>query len=342
MTPSPEPAPVADAPSSSNQLASGLGRKVLLAMILAALVYAGLALHGDLQKLRGAASTFAPAAFALGLALAAGNYGLRIVRWQYYLKHIGVEVPLGESSVVFLSGFAMSVTPGKVGEVFKSLLLYESRRTAIARTAPIVVAERLTDLIALVLLISIGSMAFDGGVVVAASSALLVAGLIGVCAYRPLGRWLLSWTDRLPLIGRISHKLHEAYDSLLEMTRPKPLLVGSLIALLAWGLECCSLFVIVHGFPGVALSWDAAVFAYAASTMAGALAMMPGGLGVTEVGMAALLEALGHSTIRPAVATATTILVRIATLWFAVVIGFAALGVHRAMQRGRVRPSPTA
>src|SRR5205814_4801248 len=119
--------------------------------------------------------------------LAAGNYGLRIARWHYYLGRIGVRVPVLESSVVFLSGFVMSVTPGKIGEVFKSLLLYESRGTSIARTAPIVVAERLTDLIALVMLITLGSFSFAHGTAVAASSGLLVAGLIAVCAYRPLG-----------------------------------------------------------------------------------------------------------------------------------------------------------
>jgi uncharacterized protein (TIRG00374 family) len=319
-----------------------MARKIVVAVLLAALVFAALAMYGDVQELGRTARSFAPTAFALGLLLAAGNYGLRILRWQYYLKHIGIHVPLGESSVVFLSGFVMSVTPGKVGEVFKSLVLFESRGTSIARTAPIVVAERLTDLIALVMLITLGSLAFEHGAMVAGSSAALVALLITVCAYRPLGLWLLALSERLPLIGRISPKLREAYDSLIEMTRPAPLFVGSSIAFLAWGLECCSLYVIVRGFPGMHLSWDAAVFAYSASTMAGALAMMPGGLGVTEVGMTALLQTLGGSAMRPAIATAATILVRIATLWFAVAIGAVALGLHRVMQRGRMAQRPAA
>jgi uncharacterized protein (TIRG00374 family) len=305
-------------------------------------VFAGLALYGDVTKLRQTAMAFSPGAVALGFALAAGNYGLRIWRWQYYLHCIDVSVPLFESSMVFLSGFVMSVTPGKVGEVFKSLVLFESRGTSIARTAPIVVAERLTDMIALVMLIALGSLSFEHGALVAASSASIVAVLIVVCVYRPLGRWLLDLTERLPVIHRITHKLREAYESLTEMTRPAPLLIGSAIAFLAWGLECCSLYAIVHGFAETHLRWDAAVFAYSASTMAGALAMMPGGLGVTEVGMTALLRTLGGASMRPAVATATTILVRIATLWFAVAIGAVALGLHRITQRARLAQPPSA
>jgi glycosyltransferase 2 family protein len=315
----------------AGQAARGLGRKMVGAVLAAAVVFAALALYGDVQALRRTASEFAPIAFAIGLLLAAGNYALRIVRWQYYLRHIGVRIPWGESSIVFLAGFVMSVTPGKVGEVFKSLLLYETRGTSIARTAPIVIAERLTDLIALVLLISAGALAFEHGVTVAVSSALLVAAVLVLCAYPPLGRFALRLLAYLPLLRRVSPKLGEAYEALLEMTRPLPLLVGSGLAFLAWGLECGSLYAIVHGFAGVTMSWDGATFTYAASTLAGAIAMMPGGLGVTEIGMTALLQALGGASMTPAVATAATMLVRVATLWFAVAIGLLALALHRAL-----------
>ena len=148
-TGAPEAPPVADA-------TRGLTRKIVIALLLGALIYAALALYGDVRELRATAQRFSANAFALALALAAGNYVLRIVRWHYYLLRIGVRVPLGESALVFLAGFVMSVTPGKIGEVIKSLLLYEVHGTPIARTAPIVIAERLTDLVALVLLTTLG------------------------------------------------------------------------------------------------------------------------------------------------------------------------------------------
>jgi uncharacterized membrane protein YbhN (UPF0104 family) len=319
--------------TDSTQVARNLTRKVMVAALFGGLVFAALALYGDVTKLRNAARGFSPGAVAVGFGLALGNYGLRIWRWQYYLHCIDVSVPLFESSIVFLSGFVMSVTPGKVGEVFKSLLLYESRGVSMVRTAPIVVAERLTDLIALVLLTALGSLAFELGIIIAAAGALLVSGLVLVCAYRPLGEALLGLAARLGPLRKIVHKLREAYESLLSMLRPGPLLFGTLLAVIAWSLECGSLYAIVHGFPGATLPWDATVFAYSASTIAGALAMLPGGLGVTEAGMAGLLQALGGSTMTKEVATAATILVRLATLWFAVGIGVIALGVYRAQQR---------
>jgi uncharacterized protein (TIRG00374 family) len=316
---------------------SVLVRRIVVAVVVGALLYAGLLLYGDVRQLRATAERFSAGAFALALALAAGNYVLRIGRWHYYLARIGVRIPLGESALVFLAGFVMSVTPGKIGEVFKSLLLYESRGTPIARTAPIVVAERLTDLVALVLLTALGALTFEHGISVTVAGAVLVAFLLVVCAYRPLGNVLLDVAAKLPLVGRFERKLREAYDALLEMTRPGPLLTGTAIAFVAWGMECGSLWVLLHGFEGITFDWHAATFAYSASTLAGAVAMMPGGLGVTEVGMTWLLQTLGGPSMSPPIATTTTILVRIATLWFAVAIGLVALAVHRGLAGARKR-----
>ncbi len=315
--------------SAAADVINNLARKVVFAVVFGAMVFAAIALYSDVEALWLTAQGFAVDALLAGFALAAGNYALRILRWHYYLRRLDIEVPVGESALIFLSGFVMSVTPGKVGEVFKSLLLYESHRISIARSAPIVVAERLTDLLALVMLIAAGSLAFEHGAAIAMSGGLFVAVLLVVCVYRPLGERCLDLVERLPLVGRFGRKLREAYGALLEMTRPAPLLLGTTVAFVAWAMECASLYVIVHGFAGARMSWDAATFTYATSTMAGAVALLPGGPGVTEIGMTALLQSLGGDSISAPVAVATTILVRIATLWFAVVIGMAALALHR-------------
>ena len=59
-------------------------------------------------------------------------------------------------------------------------------------------------------------------------------------------------------------------------------------------------------------------------TVAGALSFLPGGLGVTEAGMLALLGDLATGCSR-SVSAAATFITRLCTLWFAVVVGLAAL-----------------
>jgi len=330
------PPPPAPTPSATE----GLVRKVVIATLLGALVFAGLSFYGNVQELRHKLDHYAWGYFVAAIALASSNYALRFLRWQYYLGRVGQSVPWRPSLVIFLSGFVMSVTPAKVGEVLKSLLLYESRGISIARTAPIVIAERLTDLIALVLLTSVGTLAFAQGLPVAIGGAAAVTLLWLLCAFRPLGELAFAIAERIPFLDRAIPKLREAYESMQVLVGPAPLALATLLAVASWSLECVCLWTIVRGFEGVLLDGISATFAYSAPTIAGALALMPGGLGVTEAGMTGVLQTLGGAEMTPAVATAVTMLVRIATLWWAVVLGVVALGVFRRSEAAR-HPAPT-
>ena len=144
---------------------------------------AGLALYSDVRELQANLTRYRWVYFAAGLGLATTNYAIRFLRWQYYLRELGVPlgaarggVPTGDSARIFVAGFVMSVTPGKVGEVFKSVLLQSSQGVPLARTAPIVVAERLTDLLALVLLTALASTIFADGLWIAAAGGAFVVG----------------------------------------------------------------------------------------------------------------------------------------------------------------------
>src|SRR5438128_2166450 len=91
------------------------------------------------------------------------NYVLRFFKWDVYLRLIGATgVAKKDSLMIFLSGMAMAMTPGKVGEVLKSYLLKQVRGTPIATSAPIVMAERLTDGVAMLILASVGLFQFGG------------------------------------------------------------------------------------------------------------------------------------------------------------------------------------
>jgi glycosyltransferase 2 family protein len=307
-------------------------RRILIAVVLAVFVFAALGFLSDLRALGSSLSTFRWPALGVALALVLGNYTLRFARWQYLLRRLSVHVPVGTSALVFCAGFVMSVTPGKMGEVFKSLLLHEYRGISIARTASVVVAERLLDLVALVILVSLGSTAFEHGRAVAVVGALVVLAIVLGCTVRSLGELVLDRLTRFRFGVRVVPKLREAYDALHALTRPLPFTVGGLYALAGWTLECLATWVLIEGFEQGHISWQGATFGYAAGTLAGALAMLPGGLGVAEVGMAGLFRAAAPALTLPT-AAAATIFVRLSTLWFGVLLGGIALLVLRATHR---------
>jgi uncharacterized protein (TIRG00374 family) len=298
--------------------------RVLLGVAAGVAIYVGFSIWADARSVGQALATFSWSAALGALALAAGNYVIRFVRWHYYLRVLKVEVPAGESLLVFLGGFALTVTPGKLGETVKAFLLRESRGIPVTRTAPIVIAERFTDLVGLLLLAGVGVFTFDVDRRFLAAGALLIGvGLLAVSveSFAKLGLRVVAW---VPGVRAVAHKLEEFYRATAQLLRPGPLLVAVALSVASWFLECVAFWLVVGGFRGAHVDLQAAVFIYAAMTVAGALSFLPGGLGVTEAGMLALLGKLGTGAGR-SVAAAATFVTRLCTLWFAVAVGLVAL-----------------
>ncbi len=301
-------------------------RRVLFVMLAGVLLYGALAVVKGLDNMRDALDHYAWGTFLVACGLAFGNYVLRYLKWEFYLARLNIRgVNRIDSFLIFLSGFVLTVTPGKVGEVFKSVVLFETHEVPIATTVPIVIAERLTDLIGIILLIIVGAAGFSGGFFWAGIGAFVVAVALAVLSSRSLSLAFINLLEKLPgPFRRLGPKLRQAYESLAVMVKPQNLLLPTVLSVVAWALECLALWVIVRGF-GATASVRICSFFYATSTLAGALVPVPGGLGVTEGIMLKQLEEIGK--VESAAATGSMILVRFATLWFAVAVGFVALSI---------------
>ena len=123
-----------------------LRRTLWLSLAAGVLVMLALALFADLGETLDALRGLNYAWLPLLLALALTNYLTRFLRWEFFLRRLGIRVPVADSAAIFVGGFTFSVTPGKLSEVFKSVLLKHTHGAPLARTAPIVLAERLTEL----------------------------------------------------------------------------------------------------------------------------------------------------------------------------------------------------
>jgi glycosyltransferase 2 family protein len=295
-------------------------KRVIGVMCLFVLLYGVFAVYQGTSKMGAALSHYRWSTFAAACTLAFGNYVLRYGKWEFYLARLNIRgVPKFESFLIYLSGFVLTVTPGKVGEVFKSAIL-EERCVPLAKTAPIVIAERVTDVIAIAILIAIGSTAFAGGLIWAAAGLGLVAVLLTVIASKRISGAILGAIEKRS--ATLGPKLRTAYTSLSTLVEPRNLVVPTLLSCVAWLLECLALWVVLLGF-GVDITPPPCLFFYATSTLAGALVPVPGGLGITEGSLLKQMVSLGR--IDESIGTAAMILVRFATLWFSVLVGFIAL-----------------
>lgn len=298
-----------------------LGRRLLVPLGLGALVVAGLAFTADPRELIRSLRGFDLRLLWPVLALSLVNYGLRYLRWEIYLRRLGVALARGRSLAVFLVGFLLSVTPGKAGELGKAWLARELGGGPALRVIPAVFAERLTDLLGTVLLVAVGALPLQAGPWIAAAGLAGVAAVVVVLTWQRGAERIFSMLQRLPGVGARVHHLREMYGGLRGLLSPGLLLLGLSLSTLAWAAEGVGFFLVVRDYAPQA-DLLVSLFNYTAATVVGGLSMLPGGLGAAEGSLAALLHAQGLDT---ADAGSVTLVIRGATLWFAVLLGLLAV-----------------
>lgn len=305
-----------------------LRRNLIPALALAVAVYFVLTVVSGLGDLRAALNDLRWSLLPAIFGLVALSYVGRFTRWMYYLRLLKVHVPLGKNAAIFAAGLSMTISPGKLGEVLKSVFVRRVSGAPVARTAPVVVAERATDGTGMVLWGLLGALSFSFGLwTILAFSALTVFG-IAVLRSKKLSLLAERVLLRLPALNRLAPHLADFHGASHELLGARPLVVGTVISFLSWGLEILAVYLCAVAI-GAELDFLLVVFVFAVSSLGGALSMVPGGLGVAEAGLAGMFIGLGDLAKGPAVAL--TFLVRLATLWFATFIGIIGLMVVRAV-----------
>ncbi len=306
-----------------------LSVQFLWSLLLALLVYIGLIVYGDWRQLSALLADFPWRWLPPTLGLTLVNFGVRFLKWHWYLRLIRTPISFGQSARIYGISFLMMMTPGKVGEFVRAFMVRNVSGAPFSVVAPVVLAERITDGLAMIMLAGLGLLAIEEGTIrLAAVTALLaIAGIIIAIQVRPLALWCLALGHRLPLIHRFADKLSAFYESSYYLLQPKYLITSVLIGLVSWASQGVGFYLILLGFgvdPGVS-SMLTAVSAFNMSTVVGAVVATPGGLGGVESSLAALSIQLLELS-RPA-AAAAALVIRFATLWFGVAIGLICLAL---------------
>lgn len=291
--------------------------KILLSIALAALIYLGFIIYGDFEKLTKSFQDFSWHLLPVLLILSLGNYFSRFFKWEYYLKLIGVKIPGSDSLSIFMSGLVLSITPGKMGELLKSYLIKQADSTPISKTAPIVLAERITDFLSLTIMALAGAYYFNYGKNIALIIGLMIISGIFIITSKKIFNKVLFIISKIKIFSRHTGKIQSAYDSSSKLLALKPLVSMTLLSVVSWGFECLGYYLILKDF-GLNANAAWSFFSYSFSTIVGALSMLPGGLGVTEGSLTIMTMRRGFSE---SDAFASTFIIRAVTLWFAVLVG---------------------
>jgi uncharacterized protein (TIRG00374 family) len=302
-----------------------LKQKVIISIALAGALYLTFTIYADFTNVINAFRKFNLLLLPVLLLLSFLNYFTRFIKWDYYLSVVNVKMKKLDSLSTFMSGLIMSVTPAKLGEVLKSVLVKEITGEPISKTAPIIFAERITDFLSLLLIAIVGAYVFDyGGNITLIVAAFFVI-LIIIISNKKIALPIINFSERIPLIKKYIHNIHSAYESSYQLLKMKPLIMMTLLSLVSWGFECWGYYIILVNF-GVDFGLLWASFSYSFSTIVGAISMLPGGLGLTEGSLTFLLV---QKKIPADISVATTFIVRVVTLWFAVLVGIVSLTIYQ-------------
>lgn len=270
----------------------------------------------------------------------------RFLVWTYYLGVIGArdKISTADSAIIFVFGFTMVVSPGKAAELLKSVFLKMKTGVPIARSAPVVIAERLVDGLAVIIILTV-VLLFAGSALelgdyltlsraIAFSSALFLGFCLVAVQIAPLAYFVLNIIARIPLIRRVHGWLTDLYESSREVFRPRHVLTATVLGLGIYLSSAVSMALILAAFdipvtPTLALQ---AMFMVGVTSAIGALSFIPNGAGITEFSNVAMLMAIvapANPNLTLGVATAAALLQGFFYKWFRVLVGLSVAVIFR-------------
>lgn len=241
------------------------------------------------------------------------SYLLRFIRWRLILKQLGHNLAVKDDLICYLSGFALTMTPGKSGETIRSAFLLQARVPFQISLSAFII-ERSFDLLIVGLLATLLSLPFYITLLLFLS-ALTTLSFIGA---------LLTFREHHAL--RINpptflRRLLNVISRASIVLKPKPIAIYALLGCAAWSAQGLGFYYIVCLFTSD-IAILSAISTYCAGIFLGAVSFIPGGIGVTEGSLSWLLQTQGLDQNS---AILSALISRVCTLWLAVVIGCSAL-----------------
>jgi glycosyltransferase 2 family protein len=311
-------------------------KAVAISTAAAAAVYLGTVLWAGRVEVGAALKMVSLDLVFVLLALSGLNYGLRFLRWHYYLRKLGSGIAFHHNLRIYLGGFALTTTPGKAGEMARSLWL-RPYGVPVAASVAAFLAERLQDFLAVVLLSSLRASMYRGGQWLLLLSFALVLFSTLIVYVRAISQRVLQLMATRPgSIRALGLRIAQVLNFTRDCLTARGFILGLAIGIGAWTAEGYGFALLLQAL-GQPLPLTTAIAIYTLSMLAGAVSFMPGGLGGSEATMIVLLTLC---KVPVALAVSATLLIRVTTLWFAVLLGILALSIRSKVPAPAAVPAP--
>jgi uncharacterized protein (TIRG00374 family) len=309
--------------------------KAAIAFIFLTCFYLGLLLWVDAKNQALAQLYLLANAIPFLMVISFLSYFFRYLRWRWLLIRSGYPVGWKYGFIAYLSGFAFTASPGKVGELIR--IRYFSRVGVPANISlGAFIYERALDLIVVLLLASL-VISHPDLFILALIFVVIFIGLLFSVAMNPrfltqLSTFLSSYSwSRL---SKVIMVVRDGLSSCRLWCKPLDLIISIGYGVLAWSLTSYGFMWLLSDL-GLSIQPLEAFTIYPLGMLAGAASMLPGGVGSTELTIILLLGVYGVTV---SISTIAAIGIRFATIWFAVLAGFICLGILEVWKLKLDRP----
>ena len=299
-----------------------IGNKILIVVIAVICLYATFLIASDINTIYDKISDFKIEFFPIILLLVTSNWFVLFFRWHLLLRNAKIFIPVKDSFLILTSGFALTIIPGKVGELVKSQLLKTKFGIARSKTVPIVILEQFYTAIGIIMLSFFGIWYFELGIYVLGIFTAALVFVFVLLSSRKAFNKIVSLLEKRRFMSKFVEPLSSSYDAIKNGIRGPITLYACGLSMLFWLLEAISVYFILLAFGVEVIGFLAIISTYTTSIMLGILSFLPIGVGVVEGTLTSFFTIHG---IDVSLALTIVIVIRLFTRWYGVSFGFIAL-----------------
>ena len=299
-----------------------IGNKVLIVIVAVIGLYAAFLIGSDINTIYDKISYFKIEYIPIILPLVSSGWFVLFFRWHLLLQNAKISIPVKDSILILASGFAVTIIPGKVGELVKSQLLKTKFGIARSKTIPIVILEQFYSAVGIVALSFFGIWYFElGAYVLGFFTAALAFAVILLLSRKTFNKIVLL-LEKKRFTSKFVEPLSSSYDGIKNGIKGPIVLYASSLSMLFWVIEAVTIYFILLAFGVEVIEFLTIVSTYTTSIMLGILSFLPLGLGVVEGTLASFFTIQG---IEVSLSLTIVVVIRLFTRWYGVSFGFIAL-----------------
>ena|SRR3989344_3759990 len=301
-----------------------IDNRFLIVIVIVVGLYATFVIVSDVSTIIVKITQFQVEYIPAIISLVTATWFILFLRWHLLLKNSDLHIPKKDSFLIYLSGVALTIIPGKVGELVKSQLLKSKFGISRTTTAPIVLAEQLYTVVGIFIVSMFGIWNFELGIYIMIIFGALLAIVFFLISSKKFFNKFLYLINKIKFLSKFTEPLTDSYDVIKKSTRGRIFIYSSSLSALFWLVESITVYLILLSFNIDTLEFLTLVPTYTASIILGVASFLPLGIGVVEGSLAGFLTLQG---IDGSIALTLVIIIRIFTRWYSVSIGFIALKI---------------